>query len=76
LTGRKSKMEAISCLVENGLFDKTKKRCRDIKIGGEIGKILFDFEHKILDNGKIVNTLVTGYSFGDGLILLSFSPAK
>lgn len=76
LTGRKSKMEAISCLVENGLFDKTKKRCRDIQIGGEIGKILFDFDHKILDNGKIVNTLVTGYSFGDGLILLSFSPAK
>ena len=69
-------MEAITCLVENGVIEKTKKRCRDIKMGGEIGKRLFEFGQKILDNGKLVNTLVTGYSFGDGLILLGFSPAK
>lgn len=76
MTGCKSKMEAITCLVENGVIEKTKKRCRDIQIGGKIGKRLFEFDHKILENGKLVNTLVRGYSFGDGLILLGFSPAK
>ncbi len=65
----------MACLIENGVIEKAKKRCRDIQVNCEIGRRLFEFTQRIADHDKLIKTSVVGYSFGEGLVLLAFAPA-